>query len=151
MNKTNKQLRYFVKSLLKYAEKDEHFNPNFTTEQIPAIFKGWDAGQFNKIYHGAGAGCCIYIGPDRYSINEAHCLSIKNKFIDSSRIKWMLIIAIATIIFTIAISLFAYLNYRYNRSNQDTQRNRGTQYGQEQPNFQRHGIDKSKHKAPPKK
>ena len=43
------------------------------------------------------------------------------------------------------------LNYRYKRSNQDAQSKRATDYAQEQPKFQRHGIDKFKHKEPPKK
>ena len=144
MNKTDKQLRYFVKSLLKYAERDEHFNPPFMTEQIPTIFKGWDELQFNKIYHGAGAGCCIYIGPDRYSINVNHCNTLQNKFTDSNRTKWKLIFTVAAFIFTVGIFLFAYLNYRNNNS-------QGTHQSQKQPKFQRVIADKFHHKAPPKK
>jgi hypothetical protein len=98
--------------LLKYAEKDEHhFNPGFTTEQIPTIFKGWTELEFNKVHHDAGAGCCIYIGPDSYKINVAHCNELQGKFRDSNQKKWRLIIAIAAIIFTAVNGLLAYLNY----------------------------------------
>lgn len=112
MSKIDKQLKYFVKALLKYAEKDEHhFNPGFTTEQIPTIFKGWGELEFNKVHHDAGRGCCNFIGPDRYSINVAHCNELQGKFRDSNRTKWRLIIAIAAIIFTAVNGLLAYLNY----------------------------------------
>jgi hypothetical protein len=85
MGKTDKQLRIFVKALLKYAEKDGHINPGFTKAQIPTIFKGWDELQFNRIHHGTGAGCCVYIGPDRYSININHCHSLQSKLNESRR------------------------------------------------------------------
>jgi hypothetical protein len=115
MSKTDKQLKYFVKALLKYAEKDKHFNPGFTTEQIPTIFKGWFKNwselEFNIVHHGAGVGCCNYIGPDRYQINIAHCNELQGKFRDSNRTKWRLIIAAAAIIFTAVNGFLAYLNY----------------------------------------
>jgi len=111
MSKTDKQLKYFVKALLKYAENDMHFNPGFTIEQIPTIFKGWHELEFNKVHHGAGVGCCNYIVPDRYQINVTHCNELQGKFRDNNRTKWRLIIAIAAIAFTAINGFFVYLNY----------------------------------------
>jgi len=106
MSKIDKQLKYFVKALLKYAEKDnQHFNPGFSTEQIPAIFKGWTELQFNKIHYGTGAGCCIYIGPDRYSININHCHNLQSKFNESRRSVLRLWLAAIGIIIAITLWL----------------------------------------------
>jgi hypothetical protein len=125
MSKTDKQLQHFVKSLLKYIEKDKDFNPGFTTEQIPKIFKGWTEAEFNAVHHGAGLGCCGYVGQGQYHINIIRCHELHNKIKDSSRSKWKLIIATAAIIFTAINGLFAYLNYigNCNQSKNNSQHN----------------------------
>ena len=102
MSKIDKQLKYFVKALLKYAEKDDqHFGPGFTTEQIPIIFKRWGELEFNKVHHDAGAGCCIFMGPDSYKINVAHCNELHKKFGDSNKTKWRLIISVILLVLAI--------------------------------------------------
>ena len=116
MSKIDKQLKYFVKALLKYAEKeDQHFGPDFTTEQIPIIFKGWTELEFNKVHHDAGKGCCIFMGPDRYSINVAHCNELRGEFTDNNRTKWRLIIsAILLVLAIIGLLLNIYSNHAQN-------------------------------------
>lgn len=126
MSKTDKQLRYFVNALLKYAEKDGHSNPGFTTEQIPEIFKGWTKLEFNIAHHGAGVGCCTCIGPDRYQINKAHCVSLKNRFKDSYRTKWRLIISIIALAIMLIGTIITILRYRndYNETTPDNKENK---------------------------
>lgn len=130
-------LRKFVKALLEYSEDSEFFNPDFTVQEIPKIFNGWAEIDFNMVHHGAGAGCCVCIGPERYKINIEHCNNLQNKFKDSDRTKWRLVVAIAAIIFTIINGIFAYLNYTYNRNKGETQ-------SHHQPEFQRHKTDEIK-------
>jgi len=111
MTKTDKMFRKFVKALLKYAENDKHFNPDFTVDQIPEIFTGWTELEFNIIHHGAGIGCCTCIGPGRYKVNVGHCNTLKSKFTDSDRTKWRLWVAIISVIIGIILWI---LNYAWN-------------------------------------
>jgi hypothetical protein len=122
MSKTDKQLRKFVFALMKYAEQQKEFNPGFTKEQIPQIFKGWDELQFNMVRFGAGIGCCGYIAPDQYSINIAHCNELKNRLRDSRRVKWRLIVAVAALVIALTGTTISILIYT-NNYNQQPQKN----------------------------
>jgi len=110
MSKTDKQLRYFVNALLKYAEKDGHFNSGFTMAQIPEIFMGWTELEFNNVHHGVGIGCCTCIGPDRYQINQAHCHNLQSKFKESRRSVIRLWLIAISIIVAIILGLLQVWN-----------------------------------------
>jgi hypothetical protein len=111
MTKTDRQLRKFVKALLKYSEDSEDsevFNPDFTVQEIPKIFKNWTELDFNMVHHGAGTGCCTYIGSEKYKINKDHCNNLQNKFKDSDRTKWRLIVAVIVLLVAIVGLLLNY-------------------------------------------
>lgn len=113
MTKTDKMFRKYVTALLKYSEDSKVFNPDFTVQQIPQIFQDWTELDFNMVHHGAGAGCCTNIGPERYKINIDHCNGLQSKFKDSDRTKWILIFSVGTIIITLISLAIAILNYTY--------------------------------------
>lgn len=93
--KTDKDYKKFIKSLMKYNDKNNNY---FTSKQIPQIFDGWTDLEFNKIHHGIGKGCCTYMGPNPgYQINVAHCNSIAHKFNESRKTTiriWLAVIAV---------------------------------------------------------
>ncbi len=119
MSKTDRSLRKFVTALLKYAENGTVFNPDFTREEIPEIFSGWTDLDFNLVHHGAGEGCCICIGPDRWRIDIAHCKSLQGKFKERRHKTWILLL---TILALIAIIVFGVLNYT-TRNKKETNKN----------------------------
>ena len=105
MSTTDHDLRKFVTTLLKYADKRTELYTEFTADEISKVFKGWNQLNFNLIHHGAGEGCCINIGPDRWRIDIAHCRSLQGKFTASRLGKWTLLIGIFALIAGIVIAI----------------------------------------------
>lgn len=112
--KLNKDYKKFIKSLLKYADKNQ---PYFTEQQIPEIFKGLTILEFNKIHLGIGRGCCTYLGEKPgYQINIAHCDSIASKFKESKKTTIRIWLSVLIPLFLFGLGFF--LNKIYNNTNQ---------------------------------
>ena len=105
MSKIDRDLRKFVTSLLKYADKSTVFPTEFTANEISKIFNGWSAREFNLVHHGAGEGCCFPISPDRWRINIDRCKSLQGTFSTSRLGRWTLWIGIFALIAAIAIAV----------------------------------------------
>lgn len=106
---------------MKYTEKQKEFNPVFTKEQIPDIFKGWDEAQFNAVRWSIGVGCCGYYHPDKYSINVAFCNDLRNKIRSGDRKKWMLIIALISLTILISGTISKYFSDANNNKQKTSQ------------------------------
>ena len=123
MSKTDRDLRKFVTALLKYTDKRTEFHTEFTADEIPKVFKGWNQLNFNLIHHGAGVGCCINVGPDRWRIEIAHCRLLQGKFNENRHKTWILWLAI---IASIAVIFFGVLNYTTRNKEEANKNNKQT-------------------------
>lgn len=111
--KTNKKLKIFIKSLIKYADEKNSFSVHFKPEEIPIIFKGFSESDFNKIYHGIGKGCCTYLPLTGYQINIDHCHLINNRFIESRKSTIRIILIALGVGIAILFGVFNLLNLNF--------------------------------------
>lgn len=114
--KLNKDYKKFVKSLLKYADSCQSSPCYFQSIQIPEIFKGWTALEFDKIHFGIGKGCCLYLPPTGYKVNIDYCNSINDKFKSSMKTTIRIWLSILVPLFLFGLGLF--LNKINNNTNQ---------------------------------